>query len=330
MHALPIWRNGILESGDLVDAPPFCNEHADRNVCAKHYAVAPDGVVVACPYGFATLRTVGLSFGGLNVRGVTDPGLLPRKHRARDLGPKFRQDRVRRFCARPSADDVLHEVRLQNRTVKVQAERAKDRLDGREPAIGRALETILASAQLTSVRLNSYDFDANPELATASRSPRGVYKKFDKARYCLEALLGGKMPGFTFEGRSHAEIDTYGIFDLLPYVLLENAAKYLPPRSMLAEEKVHVSFDETPARVTVIVTSLGPGLDASERDTVFERGARGRYARRARDGSGLGLYLAKQIADLHGWSLKVYSTGDPQLLNDIPYRLFHVELLIPR
>ncbi len=66
---------------------------------------------------------------------------------------------------------------------------------------------------------------------------------------------------------------------------------------------VHVLSVDGEARVTV--TDDGPGVPAIEHDAIFERFRRGGDA--SAEGSGLGLPLARQIAEAHGGTLTVES-----------------------
>jgi len=77
--------------------------------------------------------------------------------------------------------------------------------------------------------------------------------------------------------------------------LLTNAAKFSP-----AGTRIGVSVSSTDAEATVTVTDEGPGIPADKREQVFERF--GRLSHKA-PGSGLGLYIARGVARLHGGEL---------------------------
>ncbi len=82
--------------------------------------------------------------------------------------------------------------------------------------------------------------------------------------------------------------------------LLDNAAKSSPPNGTVT---VRLWQDE--ARVHVSVTDQGPGLSADLRDRVFDKFVRGRDANVS--GTGLGLYISRQILDAHGGDIDVES-----------------------
>jgi signal transduction histidine kinase len=79
--------------------------------------------------------------------------------------------------------------------------------------------------------------------------------------------------------------------------LLDNAFKYNQPGGM-----IHVSLESGPK---LSVTDEGPGIPAAEREKIFERFYRGKTAASDIQGSGMGLALARAIAERHGLSLSL-------------------------
>ena len=83
--------------------------------------------------------------------------------------------------------------------------------------------------------------------------------------------------------------------------LLNNALKYTP-----AGGEVGVSLSTSPAmdRVTLEVTDTGPGIPEEFRQRVFEKFFRVEHHHLAREesprGTGIGLYLCKEIIEMHG------------------------------
>jgi len=76
--------------------------------------------------------------------------------------------------------------------------------------------------------------------------------------------------------------------------LLDNAAKFAPPGS-----EVEVQLEEAGGLARLEVADRGPGIPAEARERLFTRFA----SHRAGGGKGLGLYLARQIAESHGGSI---------------------------
>jgi two-component system OmpR family sensor kinase len=80
--------------------------------------------------------------------------------------------------------------------------------------------------------------------------------------------------------------------------LLANAIKFAPARSVIA---VRSAVDA--AGFSVRVTDRGPGVDADERDRIFEKFSRGRRSAGVL-GAGLGLSIARSLVELHGGTLQ--------------------------
>ena len=101
--------------------------------------------------------------------------------------------------------------------------------------------------------------------------------------------------------------------DELPYVrgdetrivqvlcnLLSNAVRYSPP-----ESKIEITLQEVRSYVRFSVRNSGPGSPDEERDRLFTRfGQIGQHP----DGTGLGLYLSRQLVELMGGQIDFEST----------------------
>jgi two-component system OmpR family sensor kinase len=79
--------------------------------------------------------------------------------------------------------------------------------------------------------------------------------------------------------------------------LIDNAVRHAPAGTV-----VRVELDDTGGGFAIAVKDQGPGIPADIRPHIFERFFRGDAARRsaAHDGAGLGLALARWIANAHG------------------------------
>jgi len=80
--------------------------------------------------------------------------------------------------------------------------------------------------------------------------------------------------------------------------LLTNSIKYAP-----AGTTITVRTDGDADAFSVRVTDHGPGVEADERDRIFEKFSRGRRSTSVA-GAGLGLSIARSLAELHGGSLR--------------------------
>jgi PAS domain S-box-containing protein len=84
------------------------------------------------------------------------------------------------------------------------------------------------------------------------------------------------------------------------HVLVDNAVKYTPPGA-------HIRIcGNTPEKggIEFVVADNGPGIPEDEMPQIFTKFFRGRHSARE-TGSGLGLYLARSVVELHGGTLTV-------------------------
>lgn len=115
-----------------------------------------------------------------------------------------------------------------------------------------------------------------------------------------------------FKDRRHIELeidgntDVTGDEDRLRQVftnLIDNAIKYTPDGPDPRVRVVGLADD-----VTVIVRDFGIGIPAGELSRIFDRFSRASNARKMRiSGTGFGLYLTKQLVQLHGGTIQVAS-----------------------
>ncbi len=85
--------------------------------------------------------------------------------------------------------------------------------------------------------------------------------------------------------------------------LLSNAVKYSPP-----ESSVEVRVEPQRGALTIVVEDQGYGIPAEEIPHIFDKYYRGVTPETQKmPGTGLGLYIVKQIAELHGGRVEVVS-----------------------
>jgi signal transduction histidine kinase len=86
--------------------------------------------------------------------------------------------------------------------------------------------------------------------------------------------------------------------------LLSNAIKYTPEGG-----RVWLSANSDDLEVRIIVADNGPGIVLEEQEKVFEPFFRSQQQRRFPQGLGLGLTIARDIAEAHGGTLEF--EGEP-------------------
>ncbi len=90
--------------------------------------------------------------------------------------------------------------------------------------------------------------------------------------------------------------------------LLDNALRHTPPGG-----RVSVRVDAAPGVVRVVVTDSGPGLGPEQVDLAFER-----FYSTAGNGSGLGLPIARAVAEAHGGSLTAAPGAGARFVLELP------------
>jgi two-component system cell cycle sensor histidine kinase/response regulator CckA len=85
--------------------------------------------------------------------------------------------------------------------------------------------------------------------------------------------------------------------------LVDNAMKFMPDGG-----DITLRLHETVNAVTLEVVDTGPGIPPDEQKSLFQRFAQGRIGKRYNPGTGLGLYLCKQIVEAHRGSISCQST----------------------
>jgi signal transduction histidine kinase len=87
--------------------------------------------------------------------------------------------------------------------------------------------------------------------------------------------------------------------------LIDNAIKYSP-----AEGEVEVRAYQENGRVVVDVRDEGPGIAKADQKLIFEKFGRVTGSGATRPGTGLGLFIARSIAEAHGGALEVQSAPE--------------------
>ncbi len=87
--------------------------------------------------------------------------------------------------------------------------------------------------------------------------------------------------------------------------IIDNSIKYTEKGSVT----VSLARDATAGTIRMNVTDTGMGISAEEKEKLFQKFSRGAGGKTNTGGSGLGLYLAKQIVEAHGGHIVIDSPG---------------------
>jgi signal transduction histidine kinase len=218
-------------------------------------------------------------------------------------------------------NSTLHEVRRFSAQLTKFAERLSRETEG-HAQLNQTAQSVFYTAGMISSRLAYTDIELNPralESQTVVRS--GIFKKFDKARRILAEEARDRGVTVRLDGESRVEIEALPVFELLPFVLLENGVKYSP-----RNQTVTVAFDAISNRQVVTVSSIGPAVVDAELPRLFEKGYRGAQAANL-PGEGLGLFLAKQVCRFHDIQIRAeIGRRDLYQMGGISYSEFRVVL----
>ncbi len=87
------------------------------------------------------------------------------------------------------------------------------------------------------------------------------------------------------------------------YNLIENSIKYSPE-----DKVVTLKLSRTPKNIELVVADQGIGIPQEERTAVFEKFYRlGNEQTRKTKGTGLGLYIVKNIVDMHNGTIEIHN-----------------------
>lgn len=125
----------------------------------------------------------------------------------------------------------------------------------------------------------------------------------DLVKNCMQDFMF-RFPDRKWEVDIEPEVDVEGdplLLEILVNNLLENAIKYAPKEGLITCKLHHAK-----SQVNFSVTDQGPGIPDAEKKKVFQKFYRiGSEQTRKTQGTGLGLYLCKKIADDHNADIEV-------------------------
>lgn len=336
-----IKKNGklIQEGNGALFPKPDYNIETVLGICAS----LSDGGWTVCPNGYAVFRltTSIISPASIVLHGLKVSGLSTAKGRTNQLSIKLSKNDViayvhEYFKGLEALDDQyralirqnIHEVRGINSALYHSAFELQELLDQINPRTSQASisKSVVSLSELLRGRIDFMEFIANPNAQSVTKGDIPVYKKFDKLQRCFRQTAYKRGIEFNISGSSVKTINGPPIFDLVPYLLLDNAVKYSPDNF-----PVKILCNDATSSIFCSVTSRGPRIVESEILNIFTAGVRGENALKSKkEGSGLGLAaLHKIVSEVFGGSITVSQSEDKSKVNGIPYCDVTFEIKLP-
>ena len=157
------------------------------------------------------------------------------------------------------------------------------------------------ASELISLHMNALDLISNPSmLEKKPHKTVGFYKIADKLYQIYKPFADDAKVSFCLTGRSFRKvlIDD-GTFHIVMSVFIDNAIKYSKPGDRVEIQVLDASLGDA-LIVGCKVISLGPTASPAEERLFFTKQLRTEMAQQhTSQGSGIGLVLAKRVADQH-------------------------------
>ena len=206
----------------------------------------------------------------------------------------------------PLHDPIKLGRRIENIALRLIADNTSRSLDEKIESAPPELKSLVKAAGLLSDSFDLLTIYFNPAAASFGRktfiSLHGLLMK-------LVSILNNPDPSeensnpvkIFLNGECRRSVSVYDSFKLVPFALISNAVKYS------VDGRVRVNLIDRAGIVEVSVESIGPLIEPEELELIFNKRFRGKWARKMAQGSGVGLYLAKTVADANGIVIRVSS-----------------------
>jgi signal transduction histidine kinase len=213
---------------------------------------------------------------------------------------------------------ILHELgRSSSSTLSTLEGVDASQLSGKLPAVFQTLESQLRTLQK---RIETLD-----PLSTARRQTKEAFTIQDLVQQIVDSRAGqAERHHVKISIRSESKESwrikaVRGMLIQILENLLSNSFYWLKQQAIIQPDlnpRILIEIDE--AEGTIEVSDNGPGIERDEADEVFKPFV---TAKPAGEGNGLGLYIARELAEYHGWKLTLVGSPTAKI-----WRRFSIDL----
>lgn len=213
---------------------------------------------------------------------------------------------------------ILHELgRSSSSTLSTLEGVDKSQLAGKLPAVFQTLESQLRTLQK---RIETLD-----PLSTSRRQTKESFNIEDLVQQVVDARdaqAGRHKVKVTIKSSSKQPWRVKAVRGMLIQVLenlLSNAFYWLKQQAVVEPDfrpRIHIDIDH--AAGVIEVSDNGPGIEVGEAEEIFKPFV---SAKPPGEGNGLGLYIARELAEYHGWTLKLVGPSEEKV-----WRRFSLDL----
>jgi len=157
-------------------------------------------------------------------------------------------------------------------------------------------------SQLVTEAVRMSQIDAG--TVRLDRAPLHVGELVDRVLAQFKTRIEGREVRVRVSSALPAVMADADLMALVLRQLLDNALKYSPPGS-----PIEITGEQKDGRVVLRIHDQGPGIPLRERERIFEKFYRWQATSSHIPGTGLGLYIAREITRAHGGD--VWVEGEP-------------------
>lgn len=217
----------------------------------------------------------------------------------RDLSAR----RARELEQKRFASMLNHEFRTPLSTIDGAIQRLEATGANADEATRQRYRKIAAATDRLIAMLDDYLSPERMAQLGRQRQPNGVSPRLLLEEVTAQARVAGRPVRLDADDLPAALRGEAAGLRLALKVLLENALRYTPAGSAL-----HVSGRRTGGGVELALRDAGPGVPQTEAPHIFDKGYRGANAA-GLPGKGLGLYMARSVAETAGGALGVVAAS---------------------